>query len=260
MRSHPSSEQLHAWVSCTSPEDRDTSVSHHVVICDRCREYAARATTLRDRTRAMPRVGAPPRDLWPSIERGIADAAVRSPGDGHSESGTGRLQKSWPWPGSTWHRRGLLAVALAAAMVVSFGLGRLSTHMGLVPSRASTSSAPNALASASRTAPDSLASAIAVQETGTAYLSALASLAREADPGSSIVYQGRQAAMAVMQGAALEMAQTNPEDRHIAQLAALLRTMRSTGGAADGRGPPASQPKSSGPEKNTRGTSSGGAL
>jgi hypothetical protein len=260
MRSHPSSEQLHAWVSCLRAEDRDTSVSRHVVICDRCREYAARATTLRERVSALPLAGAPPRDLWPSIERRIADAPGRSAGAADSESGTRRPLKSWWEPGSSWHHRAIPAVALAAAMVASFGLGRLSTYRGLVPSRASERKAVYTVAGTSTHAyPDSLTWALAVQETGTAYLSAIASLARAPDPRSSNAYQGKQAAVAVMQGAALELAQTNPADRHIAQLAALLSTMRSTGDATDDRAPSVLQPPSSGPERKTRDTSTGGA-
>ena len=238
MRSHPATELLYAWASCTVADDRDPWVGQHLAACGRCQSYVARATTLSERVQNLPREGVLLRDLWPSIQRSMAGGATASQSKGRSD-----IVANCPQPADRhrwlrWRRKRATLVAVAAAMLISFGLGRLSGRAELVSSKAATSGVLDGGSPRSASLPDSIASAIAVQKAGTAYLSALASLPRVTNPQSSTAYQGQQAAVAIMQGAALELAKASPYDRHIARLTALLATMRNTD-AASGHKPPA---------------------
>jgi hypothetical protein len=88
--------RLDDWLDGTLPPPEAAELEAHLAACDPCREQARTLRQLLAHATALPRSVAPPRDLWPGIERRIAP------------SGWSRL--------FAWDRPTLLAAA--AAVVV----------------------------------------------------------------------------------------------------------------------------------------------
>jgi predicted anti-sigma-YlaC factor YlaD len=99
MTCHELDERLDDYVDGTlSPAEAD-AVAEHLASCPSCREAERRTQRLLAHVAALPRSVAPPRDLWPAIERAI--------------SGEGRFARGLAW------RPGMM---LAAAATVLLGI------------------------------------------------------------------------------------------------------------------------------------------
>ena len=131
---------------------------------------------------ALPREGAPSRLLEERVVRALRHRGV--------------LRHRGPAP--AW-----LAAGLAASLALfagGFAAGQWTT------SRRVTDSFLAAQETTARQAAE------AVQRTGTAYIGALAALARHADSGNGAVRQGQEAAWAALSAAAAELADLDPSD------------------------------------------------
>ena len=144
---------------------------------------------LDERLASLPREASPEKDLWPVV-RGALER----------RRGTGRS-------------RGWLRVAAAAALFASGMFAGQHRH-------ARDADSP-------RLGPGGMAAAAAVQRAGTDYVAALAELrGAKARLAPDVVGQGRDAAVAALEGAAWELKQLGADDRTAAAIFTLAETDR----------------------------------
>ena len=140
------------------------------------------------------------RNVWPDIELGMSVDGV--------SNRTG------------WRFNSLARVAIAAGIIgIAFALGRASMSPTAVVVQPASTSVPAAVPPR-----DVLAAAVDVQETGTAYLTALANLKLAGTEQSQT--QGREAALSVIQGATLELASQGWQKDDMSRVAELLERQR----------------------------------
>jgi anti-sigma factor RsiW len=113
-------ERLDGWVDGTLPEAERLEVESHLRSCPDCRERERGLRQVLAHAAALPRSVAPPRDLWPGIERRL------------------RRGQTWSWaflrPGPA------LALAAAAAVLAVAGTllwerGPSAVHTVVIPGR-----------------------------------------------------------------------------------------------------------------------------
>jgi len=182
----------------------------------------------------LPRQAAPSPFLWERIVHALReDGTLRSPGAvpvRHSASGAG----------ARWLRPWVVAAASMAASVVLFGSGALMGH-----SLGARSTERTLLAVREQ---DAAHLAQRVQEAGSAYVSALAALSDlrpELSQGREVgvaaaparaafeIRQGREAAVASLYGAAVELSRLAPGDPGVSEVLRLLEDLRFQGNGVD---------------------------
>jgi predicted anti-sigma-YlaC factor YlaD len=179
MTTHLSETQINDFVDATLPDADRGSVEAHIRSCAECRERVAAVARLLSRLQEMPRESEPAG--WVR-ERLIADS--RRP--------------VVPRQRRTPSAAILRSLAAAVLMTVSFLGGRWSM-------------APDA--SSVRPAETSTDAALAVQQSGTAYVQALAVLVSARDTTTpDVIAQGREAGIAALYAAAAEFSRLLPAD------------------------------------------------
>ena len=172
----------------------------HIEECSVCSPHWNRYAHLQRSTIALPREAEMGRNVWPDIERGMAAPAAP------------RIE--------TRRFNSLARMAIAAGIIgIAFALGRASVSPQSVGATPASTVEPVAMPTR-----DVLAAAVEVQEAGTAYLTALANLKSTGAEQSQA--QGREAAVAVIQGATLELVSQGWQTDNMSRVAELLERQR----------------------------------
>lgn len=202
-------DQQSTSISCLSEEElaelafnppmEDSLARRHVAACASCGATLRRYSRLKSAAAALPPELKPARDLWASTRMAVAAMPSRPAITGApnlSRRITARIAR----------------MAIAAGIIgIAFALGRFSVQ-------------DDRTLREEPVATDVFVAATEVQQTGTAYLTALARL--EGVGSSSSGSQGREAAVAVLHGATLELAKQGWKSNNLTQVANLLERER----------------------------------
>lgn len=249
MTPHPTEAALHDFADGALPPAQAAGVRRHLAECGECRARVERIRALAERLAGLPRLGEPPRDLFPDIaarvHRGALDDDVPlddlppllDDADEHEgDSGRGaddgvrvtplRPRRAEPVSSGAWLLR---AAAAALLFVGGVAVGR-GTGPAEKPQAVAGADTPTVVVPKIVDSNDATLAAREIQRTGSEYVAAVAAFTSLTDNASADeVAQAREVALSAIYGASKELARVSRSDT---AAAAIFRTVANELGPA----------------------------